>query len=56
MNQTGTVGDSFDYTFSTASQSHLDDHPDDCRFPGTGSFYSVHTSHAAHSYVTTGCN
>lgn len=36
MNQTGTVGDTFDYEFSASSLDHLQNHDDDVVFPGTG--------------------
>ena len=52
---TGTIDSSYEFKFTNESQTHLDDHPDECVYPGTGSFYSVHTSHANHSYVTQDC-
>lgn len=52
---TGTIDSTYDFDFTTQSKTHLDDHPDQCVYPGTGSFYSVHTSHANHSYVTQDC-
>ena len=52
---TGTIDSTYDFEFTTKSETHLDDHPDECVYPGTGSFYSVHTSHANHSYVTQDC-
>ena len=53
MNQTSVVGNSFTYNFSTNSETHLEDHPDDCRFPGTGSFSMVNAEHAGwHGGVT----
>lgn len=57
MNQTSVVGDSFSYEFSSDSRTHLDDHPSDCVFPGTGSFTSVTDAHDGwHSGVSGGCN
>ncbi|WP_447978400.1 hypothetical protein [Candidatus Nitrospira bockiana] len=56
MNQTGVVGDSFVYEFSDTSQTHLKEHPAQCKFPGTGSFYSVHPDHTLHSYVSATCS
>ncbi len=55
MNQTGVVGNSFSYEFSGDGKTHLDDHPATCKFPGTGSFYSVHADHTKHSYVSDDC-
>lgn len=55
MNQTGVVGNSYDFEFSSDSKDHLDDHPRDCVFPGTGSFTSVNTAHTAHTYTTSDC-
>lgn len=46
MNQTGAVGNSFVYEFSTQSQTHLDDHPDVCANAGTGGFGEVNATHA----------
>lgn len=57
MNQTGTVGDQYKYRFSAESQEHLDDHPADCVFPGTGSWFSVSVDHADHGLAfTQDCN
>lgn len=59
MNQTGTVGNTYTYTFSSNSKTHLADHPDNCRYPGTGAFGYVNTQHAGwpgHGWVTSGCN
>jgi hypothetical protein len=56
MNQTGVVGNNFVYEFSATSQTHLKDHPAKCKFPGTGSFYSVNSAHTLHSYVSATCN
>lgn len=55
MNQTSVVGDSYDYEFSSDSGDHLDDHPRDCVYPGTGSFTSVNTAHTAHTFTTSDC-
>lgn len=46
MNTTGTVGNSFTYTFSTDSEEHLQEHDAQCRFPGTGAWFSVTDDHA----------
>jgi hypothetical protein len=46
MNQTGTVGSTFVFEFSTQSQTHLDDHPDVCANAGTGAFGEVNATHA----------
>lgn len=55
MNQTGVVGDTYDYEFSSDSEDHLDDHPRDCVYPGTGSFTSVNTAHTPHTFTTSDC-
>ncbi len=56
MNQTKVVGDTFVYEFSDQSQTHLDDHPDNCKYPGTGSFTSVNEEHADwHDGVSATC-
>ena len=52
---TGIIDSTYDFDFSSLSETHLKDHPDQCVYPGTGSFYSVHTSHTNHSYVTQDC-
>jgi hypothetical protein len=57
MNQTGVVGDSFVFEFSDNSETHLEDHPDDCSFPGVGTFGSVNAEHAGwHGSVTATCS
>lgn len=55
MTQTGDVGDTYEFKFSDESKAHLKDHPDECVYPGTGSFYSVCPDHKKHSYVTQDC-
>lgn len=52
---TGIIDSTYDFEFNTDSITHLDDHPDECVYPGTGSFYSVHSTHANHSYVSQDC-
>ncbi len=52
---TGTIDSTYEFKFSNQSETHLKDHPDDCAYPGNGSFYSVNTSHTNHSYVTQDC-
>ena len=58
MNQTSVVGNTFNYDFSNQSSTHLDDHPKNCVFPGTGSFTSVTATHDGwgHSGVSSGCS
>jgi len=57
MNQTSVVGNNFTYEFSANSETHLRDHPDGCRFPGSGSFTSVNGDHDGwHSGVSSGCS
>ena len=57
MNQTWVVGDTFVYEFSDQSETHVDDHPDNCRYPGTGSFTSVNEEHAGwHGGVSAPCD
>ena len=46
MNTTGTVGDTFTYTFSTDSEEHLTEHDPECRYPGTGAWFAVNDEHA----------
>lgn len=46
MNQTGTVGDTFTYTFSADSEEHLTEHDAVCRYPGTGAWFAVNADHA----------
>ena len=46
MNQTGVVGGTFVFEFSTQSETHLDDHPAVCAHPGTGGFGDVNAAHA----------
>lgn len=36
MNQTGVVGDTYTYEFSSSSLVHLQDHPDEAVWPGIG--------------------
>lgn len=56
MNQTSVVGSSFSYTFSTTSETHLDDHPDGCKYPGVGVFGEVDSAHPDHDWTTVvGC-
>ncbi len=52
---TGTIDSTYDFAFTSESITHLKEHPSECVYPGTGSFYSVHTSHTNHSYVTQDC-
>lgn len=52
---TGIIDSTYDFEFSSESETHLDSHPDECVYPGTGSFFSVHTSHEKHSYVDQDC-
>jgi hypothetical protein len=56
MNQTGTVGNSYVYEFSSESETHLEDHPSQCRNPGVATFGSVNTVHTDHGWTTTDCN
>lgn len=53
---TGIIDNTYEFTFSGTSKTHLKDHPADCKFPGTGSFYSVSSDHSLHSYVSATCN
>jgi hypothetical protein len=53
MNQTGVVGDSYVYEFSSTSLNHLKNHPAHCVFPGTGTFLSCVPDHEDH--VTEDC-
>lgn len=46
MNTTGTVGNTFNYNFTNNSRTHLEDHDDECRFPGTGAWAEVNAQHA----------
>lgn len=46
MNQTGVVGDTFEFEFSSQSKTHFDDHPAVCANPGTGGFGDVNATHA----------
>lgn len=41
MNQTWKVGDTYTYEFSASSLDHLQNHPDDAVWPGTGTFDTV---------------
>lgn len=52
MNQTGVVGSNYTYTFSAQSQTHLDDHPDECKYPGVGVFGDVDAAHVNHVGTT----
>jgi hypothetical protein len=52
---TGTIDNTYEFKFTNQSITHLEDHPDECVYPGTGSFYSVNTSHTNHSSVTQDC-
>jgi hypothetical protein len=56
MNQTGTVGNSYVYEFSSDSKAHLKDHPRPCRSPGVATFGSVNTVHTDHGWTTADCN
>ena len=55
MNTTGTVGNTFTYTFSAASQGHLDNHDAVCRYPGTGAWASVNAAHATRHLGPASC-
>lgn len=55
MNQTGVVGNTYTYTFSLTSQGHLDDHPDECIYPGMGTFGDINLAHTSHGWTTTSC-
>ncbi len=56
MNQTSVVGNTYVYQFSATSKDHLENHPDDCIFPGMGAFGSINAAHADHGWTTTDCN
>ena len=49
MNQTGVVGNTFTYTFSTNSEDHLDNHDPECRYPGTGAWAQINSDHGTFS-------
>lgn len=55
MNQTGTVGDTYNYNFTAASKNHLKDHPERCVRPGVGTFGSINTLHDDHTWTTEDC-
>ncbi len=56
MNLTGTVGNEFNYTFSTRSMTHWQDHPLWCKLPGYATFGVVNGAHPFHlEPMTVGC-
>lgn len=55
MTQTGDLGSSYVYEFTSDSETHLQDHPEECVMPGTGVFGSISSQHTAHSWTTTDC-
>jgi hypothetical protein len=56
MNQTKVVGNSFVYEFSPGSDTHLRDHPDNCRYPGMGDFGFIDTAHPDHGWTWYDCD
>jgi hypothetical protein len=56
MNQTWKVGNNYVYEFSSASKTHLKDHPGTCVRPGVGTFGSINKAHTDHGWTTTDCN
>lgn len=49
------AGSAPDFLFSDASQNHLDNHPDNCKYPGVGSFECAIAAHS-HPSITIDCD
>ena len=55
MNQTKTVGNTYNYAFSTDSTTHWQNHANSCKRPGIATFGGVDAAHTDHGWTTVSC-